>query len=383
MPEFFMGQELTQVELPANTPRPPETPPEGVIVTDIDPDGWARKYLYTSYMGAVDEVLIREIPPARSLSQGGMGARLGGAPTAFMTKPVSLRMGQAVGPGLVPQRPPSAPAAPPPPPSTPAKCPGPLEMPDGRIIQPDDNLTLTDLCEITPFLYEAYRKAEGQTPSRAPSGPLPISSGRPGAPVPGSGFPSMGPSTGSFGGGGGAPPTSQLGVVPGNQLVNPNIGPAGPAGPAGPPGPAGPGAEIDFVVKTDGNFTAGPGAFVAVPGTSVAFTQGSDGGAVIMVQAVIGDPPVTDAGQSAQIGLRVDGSDQPLTVRLLHTFAGGVGEFALGQATLFPFTLAAGPHTVELLFRSLTPGEFGGGTGVPQTLQANSSIPLAVVVLHR
>src|ERR1043166_3207350 len=62
MADMYMGQP----ELPTNSPRPAETPPDGVIVTDATPDGWTRRYVYKSYMGQVEETLIDEIPPRMS-----------------------------------------------------------------------------------------------------------------------------------------------------------------------------------------------------------------------------------------------------------------------------------------------------------------------------
>lgn len=371
MAEFFMGQELIQAELPPNSPRPAETPPEGIIMTDVSDDGWARRYLYTSHMGKVENVLIREIPP--DSSRRGLAQKIIGGATAFMQQAVPLRMGQAIAPGPVPPRPPAA--APPPVAAAPLprRCPGPVEMPDGRIIEPDDPVTLNDICELMPLLLEAYKAVESRAPTR------PLTTAPSGMPVPTGGFPSFGPSTGPFGGGGGRAPSGQLGPIAGNLQVNPNQGPAGPAGPPGPPGVGG---AIDFVVKTDGDFTAGPGAFIAVPGTSVAFVQGSDGAVLFLIQAVAG----CDMAQNFQIGLRVDGGTTfPLSATLIHTFAAGVSIFLVNATSVWPLTLASGPHTAEVMLRGIGAGEFCGGSGLgfPATVSANPDIPLSLIVVHR
>ena len=78
----------------------------------------------------------------------------------------------------------------------------------------------------------------------------------------------------------------------------------------------------------------------------------------------------------------MNGTDYPLTVRLIHTFAANVGEFDIGQCFNFPVQLAAGNYTAELLLRGLLPGEFGGGTGASAAVNANPSIPLIITVTH-
>ena len=518
MGEFYLGQELTQPELPANSPRPAETPPDGVIVTDITPDGWTRRYLYTAYMGDTTERLIREIPPE---TQGrGMGAAipmeesgrmmgeatpmvapepirqpmsiqkpgmmpsqpfggqtramhsvpLKGAPAASMpvmpstpvlaggaalpstplpsvpqpmqvqpmAQPAQRRelvlkqaappavspalrgsgapgnvaaalggpgrtglpsrsgpMGQQVPIASVPQTrlgqattaPAGGPPAPLPPPvpmnpEAPAlavarKCPGPVEMSDGHIIEPQDYIKLQDLCELVPFLTEAELAAkEAQKEvckTLAPGQPVPLAckteTGM--AKIGGAG---QGPFGGPGGGGGGG-----FGGFGGGG----GPGPAGPPGQAGPPGtqgPPGPGTATDFVVKTDGDFSVGPGAFVPVPGTLLSFSTPAAGPATFLMQAVLG----CNNTQNAVIGLRIDGVDFGLNPRLLHTFVGGVGEFFIPVHASFPMNLAAGPHTVEVILRGIMAGEFCGGSGLGfgVTVSANPSVPLCVTVLH-
>lgn len=525
MGEIFMGQELTQPELPANSPRPAETPPDGVIVTDITPDGWTRRYLYTSYMGQAEELLLREIPPERmsgeatyveeparmsgaaipiepqpplraapqapapAMQTTGMpftaqpkmhtvsmrpvsqpvmqpaasvmpkqapvpavapapaqmgapqslmlrnaadplrmaSAALGmsrtpapslpvGGPTGLMQKNLALqtestpRIGPAglgasqraniaapasrslvLAPKLGQIQPPSAPQAPAAPPAPPSsaplpppqavatKCPGPVELTDGHVIEPEDYIKLSDLCELVPFLVESELQAKakqiaakaGVSPGQALSlvGQQQGSMSAVGAGSPfggqGGGGGGGGGGFGGFGGGGGPGPA----------------GPPGLPGTAGPAGPPGPGTATDFLIKTDGDFTVGPGAFVAVPGTLLAFTTPSAGAAVFLLQAVLG----CGNSQNAVIGLRIDGVDFPLNPRLLHTFVAGVSEFFIPVHASFPQNLAAGSHTVQVILRGISAGEFcaASGFGVPATVSANPGTPLALTVLHQ
>lgn len=388
---FFMGQLLTQTQLPPNVPRPVRTPPEGVIVTDVSLDGWTRRYLYMAGPDRTpEEIEISAMPPSgrgELLRPRAMGLKIVGGPKpqGLMQRRPLVVMGQATAPGPVPQPPPAAPAqlpaAPAPPPGT---CPGPVQMPDGRTIQPADGISLKDLCEIMPLLLDAYKSAaqaaRGRGPA-APGGPIPLSGGPPGAPVPG-GFPSFGPGTGTFGGGGGGGGTGvlpgPLGPIQGVSPLNPNQGPPGPPGPAG---PAGSGA-INFVTKVDGDFTAGPGGFIAVPGTLLSFTQGSDGPAAFLLNAVFGCGNATNDA----LGIRIDGTTViPLQANIFHTFVGGVGGFFLGATAAWAQDLPAGPHTVEVMLRGVGAGEFcgGSGTGFPANIGATPATPLVLIAFHK
>lgn len=290
-----------------------------------------------------------------------------GGPTGFVQNQVPIRgLGQAAAPA--PGAPPPAPVAPPG-----SKCPGAVEMPDGRVIEPDGLIALKDLCELVPFLIETLTNL--QTQGLAPGQKLSVVGGQPGVlAIPNQG--SFGPAGGGFraggpggfvGGGGGGP------------------GPAGPQGAVGVAGPPGPGSIVEPpVVKTDGDFTAGPGAFVPVPGTALVFSMLNAGVAKFDLLATLGSSAgAVSESQSAQIGLRIDGTDYPLTTRLIHTFVGGVGEFMVGQSSTFGLSLGAGSHTVEVLLRGLLPGEYGGaGLGIPATIAAVPTVPLVLTVSH-
>jgi hypothetical protein len=341
----------------------------------------------------VDGGISREQRPVQTQQ-----ASLGG-PTTFLETSVKVTLPAPPALGTVPQKqvsmggnlplvsgpsvalgqapPAPAAAAPEVPQQEPGTCPGAVEMPDGRIIEPEDQVRLQDLCELMPFLLESYgalqsaKAAKGGNGQVTPGQSLSVVGAAPGG---ASGVPSaasqFGPagSTGGGGfvgsGGGGGP------------------GPVGPRGNQGVAGPVGFGGVVDSVTKTDGDFIVGPGAFVAVPGTSIMFVQTQVGPATFLLNAVPGNIGASGFCQSGQMGIRVDGTDYPLITRLLHTFAGGVGEFQVGQACVHSLTLAAGPHTVEVIVRGLLPGEFSGGLGSPFGVVAVPSQPLYLSVVH-
>lgn len=508
-----MGHEI-RPELPANSPRPPETPHEGIVVVDVDPDGYTRRYLYKAMRGSdPSEILISESPTmgvsgratmsdrserrnipirterteaptrrslpmtssapkpsripvtqmkenagapmlqVRTLMAPQMGAttpvhglrredavrpqapiltstpihqaakvaatplperaqtqmlalrtaapQMGstsmvpqeakeaaiprtsmGGPTAFLEKEVRLM--SVIGPSLgngpkngMIAAPSMGQTAPAPAPAPPGECPGAVEMPDGRVIQPEDGIALRDLCELMPFLLESYgerQKAEAGNGPLAPGKSVPIAGqpqSGPGAVPTSSQF---GPAGGMGGGGGG-------GFVGGGGG---GPGPAGPQGATGTAGVAGFGGLVDSISKIDGDFTAGPGAFIPVPGTLLPFVQAVAGPVTFLVNVSFGTTSgAGSTSQSGQMGLKVDGTDYPLVTRLIHTFVGGVAEFLVGQAAVFVLVLPAGAHTVEVITRGLFPGEFGGtGIGIPLTVSAVPIQPLTLSAVH-
>lgn len=432
------------MELPLGTPPPMVTPPEGVVISRVEGDGWTRKYLYQAKKGMGDRIvehslLIAEIPPAsrpthrevpleltpsvvlppappqesvaqipqmgqmqvpgqagamrvpgRGVSSPFSGVR--GAEAALTPRPsmagTSLPMIQNPQPPRSPRLSQAAPGqslAPVPPPACPVP-PGPMQLPDGKIINLEDPVTLSDLWQILPYMtQQCVTQLKEQTPAEklGPPGAMPTS------PI-GAGFPGFGPATGMFGtggfggpGGGGALP-GPLGVVSSNTPQPPGPGGSGspgPTGPTGPAGPAGAGSAISFVTKQDGDFTAGPGAFVPVPGTLLNFTQGQTGPVLFMINACFG----CDNAQNDALAIRVDGTIIPLQATLFHTFVAGVSAFFLGATAVWPMNLATGNHTVEVMLRGIGAGEFcsGSGLGFSATLAANANVPLSLSVLHQ
>jgi hypothetical protein len=250
----------------------------------------------------------------------------------------------------------------------------PVELADGKIVMPDDTLTLAEICEIVPLIIESMAKAgangklsPGQAVqvAKSPFGPFgtpALPTQRPGA-LPGSGgaIAPNGGAPGGWGGGGGR----------GSR------GPTGPRGLQGPPGVGG----IAAALKTDGNFiVASVSPFVPVPGTGVAFTPSEAGYTIFLVQAVFGGDSVSDLA-NGQLGLRVDGVDYPLTANLVHATVAGVDQFLAGVHASFPILLSAAPHLAEIIVRG--DSSLGAPTGSPLTVQANATIPLALTVMHR
>lgn len=334
-------------------------------------------------------IRMGEGPGPAQVSPGSPVANLGGS-LAMMKYP--LRLSQAAAPAPAPAGvtplPVVQPGAPPPlpPNSDDPTCglcpPGPLQLPDGRIVQLDDPITLKDLCEMMPAILKAMQVscgAQGAPPApQGPQGAIPLQ--KPNM----AGFPGFGPSnspfgTGGGGGGGGGGLPGPLGVV--NQAV-PQGGPGqnGGPGPTGAQGPPGQGTQISFITKDDGDFTAGPGSFIPVPGTLLSFTQGADGNVMFFVNAVFGcDQATNDA-----LAIRVDGTTViPLQATLVHV-AAPVQGFFMNASALWPMFLAAGGHTVELMLRGIGAGEFcsGSGLGSPATLAATPDTPVALAVQH-
>jgi hypothetical protein len=417
--DYFMGMELPP-ELPEGAALPEVTPPEGVVFQKTGLDGWTRKYLRHAGLGSDGRrfernLLVHEAPPGvlelpRS-SMGGMERAPRQAPSGgYRNIPlvsdrrsmvasdfnrgqsVPIQMGRAgrdgtsqiqiaqVGPRLG-QISPTAPTAPvvstdPNVPESPSllTCPGPVEMPDGATLKPDDPITLKHLCDILPYLIESLKAEMG--PGGPQTGPVPLVGQQPGGPY----ATAISPPSGMFGQGG-------AGGGGGSMAGFPGGGGGGP-GPRGLTGPPGIGAAPDFITKTDGDFTAGPGVFIPVPRTQVAFVQGTDGVAIFFLQAVFGCSGT--GAQTSQIGLRLTDSngvqtDFPLTVTLLHTDVADVTVLFQPAPGMWPVTLSAGSYTIEVILRGLSGGEFcgAGGYGFPAVVSANVQVPLALVAFHR
>jgi hypothetical protein len=260
-----------------------------------------------------------------------------------------------------------------------------LQLPDGKIVRLEDTITLQDLCLMMPAILKSLQVACG-APAAPPAAPQPYGQG----PIPvqkatGAGFPGFGPASGVFGqgggfgggGGGGGSQPGPLGVV--NQNAPQGAGTSGGPGPAGPQGPPGLGTVIDFVTKTDADFTAGPGAFIPVPGTLRTFTQGADGVALIFLNATFG------CGQASNnaLGILVDGAEVIPLQAVIELEGPGV-IFYQAASAFWPKFFAAGPHTVQVMLRGFDLAEVcaGGGQGISATLAALPGTPVALAVLH-
>jgi hypothetical protein len=251
-------------------------------------------------------------------------------------------------------------------------CPvGPVEMPDGRIVEPDDPVTLKDLCEIVSSMVDALVEAqEAPAAGTLPGQAVTVVGGVPAAAPAVPGYQSFGQPSGGGGGGNGAF-ISGGGGGPGPKG---DTGSPGADGPPGPPGPSGSGAATDFVSKTDGDFSVAGAAFIPVPGTQLDFNQATDGPAIFLVQAVFaGDPLGSDQGLF--VGVRVDGVDHGLTQFRFEGAVPGVTVTREDMHGSISLTLPAGAHTAEVIVRV----DFAAVAAVAAT----PDTPLILTVLHR
>jgi hypothetical protein len=335
-----------------------------------------RPHLGTPVSNLSGEIAVRHQPLRLAQTVPGMPAA-GPAPEP-VGRPLSIVLGEAAQPPL--EQPPAAPVDP-----TCGVCPtGPLQLPDGKIVGLDDPVTLKDLCLMMPSILKALQVSCG-TPGAAPGAP---GQPYPGGPIPvqnpsGGGFPGFGPASSPFGqggggGGGGGGLPGPLGVV--NQAAPQGAGTPGGPGPVGPQGPPGLGTVVDFISKEDGDFSAGPGAFIPVPGTSFSFTQSVAGAVLFLLNATFG---CFQAANNA-LGIRIDGTTVvPLQISLhgalLATFVFYAPASAVGVAVL-----PAGTHTVEVMLRGIAVGEFcsGSGLGTAAVLAAAPATPLVLAALH-
>jgi hypothetical protein len=258
-------------------------------------------------------------------------------------------------------------------------CPkdAPVELSDGTIIQPEDRVSLKQLCEIVPLILETMQGAQAQGKGQvAPGQTVPISGrapgsfsspvangfgGRPGAIAPPAGFGQQGGGGGGggFGGGGGG------------------RGPAGPAGPPGPQGPAGApglGSILGGQLKTSGSFTVA-GAPQVIPNYFVNFTVSRQGNVTIRASANFNRPGVDATLPDIQFGLQVDGTNYILAELQEQQGAGDdhVNKWHV-MIELFLENMAPGDHVVR--------GIYSGGSigGDPMTFIAEPDLPAVMVV---
>ena len=137
--------------------------------------------------------------------------------------------------------------------------------------------------------------------------------------------------------------------------------------------PLGASGSIETLQKTDGDVVIASFAFAPIPGTLIAFTQTAAGPAVFWVNATVNGGFTPDT----VMGVRIDGAlDLPTTGSRIHTFVGGVAAFEVdGSGVAFVPSLAAGPHTAELVTHMID-----GFVG--SAIFANPSRPINFVILH-
>lgn len=170
-----------------------------------------------------------------------------------------------------------------------------------------------------------------------------------------------------------------VGVLPPTLVIDPQAPP--------PPRPApGPGAgprwmPLDFVVKDDDDFTAGPGDFVPVPKTGLRFWVEKDGPAAFFVQAIFGWTGFP--ARNDHLGIFVDGVIHPIVQAEAMQAAPGLGLFRIGAPFMWPMNLARGEHQAQVVIRGGNDdGEVKVGLSLPCKVLANPKCPLAFMVLH-
>lgn len=171
---------------------------------------------------------------------------------------------------------------------------------------------------------------------------------------------------------------SSVGVLPPVRVISWDA-------PAAPPPPrpalATKWSPMDFVVKDDDDFTAGPGDFIPVPKTSMRFWVEQEGPAIFMVQATFGWTGFP--ARNDHLGLLIDGAVYPLVQAEGMLAAAGTGLFKFGGPSMWPMNLGRGEHHVQVLLRGGNDdGEIKIGMALPCKVLANPKSPLSLMVMH-
>ncbi len=275
-----------------------------------------------------------------------------------------------------PAAPPQVSAAPAPTPSTlPAACLKAIQLPDGTVINPDDVITLKDLCAMIPYLKEAGLGAP-KGPVR-PGGPIPVVSNTPGQMM--GGLPSFGPAGSPFGQGGGGGGGGNVVVGPGPIGVvtgpTPVGGPGqGTQGPIGPVGPAGAGSIIDGVQKNNANFF-NSGAMAIVPGTTFTITVGGNGNVSLFFSFEMSPNLGFASVYNVLAGIQIDSTQYELWRKDEIQGAGGDRVTAMSAAGVLFINLSPGTHTISLIYGSSPAGN-------PWTLVASPTNPASIIAQH-
>lgn len=256
-----------------------------------------------------------------------------------------------------------------------------VELSDGTVVKPEDQVRLKELYEIIPLILETMQAAAAGAPSPTgrvtPGMPVPVRGGVPGfnSPVapgfgakPGSIAPAAGFGQGGQGGGGGG----GGGGFGGGGGGRGGPGPAGAPGAVGPVGPAGSGSIIGGQLKTSGSFTS-TGAVVAIPNYFVNFKVTKKGNVLIRASANFTRFPGSTFPQ-VTFGLQVDGTDYPLALFQEQQGAGGDQVFdAHIMVELFIEDMDPGDHVVRGIYS-------GGFPGAEMTFVAAPNMPAMLSV---
>ncbi len=137
---------------------------------------------------------------------------------------------------------------------------------------------------------------------------------------------------------------------------------------------------IDFLVKDDGDFTAGPGDFVPVPKTKLKFRTEAYCPALFFVQASFGWTGYQ--ARHDRLGLLVDDVAYPILEQESMVDA-ATAIFSVSPGCHWAMNLAPGEHVVQLLLRGgKDEGQTKTGLWLPSKVLANQRNPLVLSVLH-
>lgn len=137
---------------------------------------------------------------------------------------------------------------------------------------------------------------------------------------------------------------------------------------------------MDFLVKDDGDFVAGPGEFIPVPKTRLRFRSEVYSSAFFFVQASFGW-----SGFSARhdrMALLVDDVVYAISEKESISDVGS-GVISEPSSSHWAMNLAPGEHSVQIMIRgSRDEGQVKTGLWLPCRILANRKSPLVLSVLH-
>lgn len=170
-----------------------------------------------------------------------------------------------------------------------------------------------------------------------------------------------------------------IGVVETPFVLDPLSTPAAPAAPR--PSTGRKALPIDFVVKDDGDFSAGPGDFIPIPKATMKFVTDVHGPALFFVQAVFASTGF--AARNDRLGLLVNNTVYPLGENEAVSEDGDLSLRKFGGSAHWAMNLAPGEHTVHVLLRGgKDEGETKTGLALPAKVKASSRCPLVLSCIH-
>lgn len=138
---------------------------------------------------------------------------------------------------------------------------------------------------------------------------------------------------------------------------------------------------IDFVVKDDGDFSAGPGEFIPIPKASMKFVTDVHGPALFFVQAVFAFTGFS--ARNDHLGLLVNNTVYPLGENEVLSDVTELALLKFGSSAHWAMNLNPGEHTVHVLLRGgRDEGDVKTGLMLPAKVKANHRCPLVLSCIH-